>query len=191
MKKIITIIMSFILALCISSAALASGLIHVGYYAILKDKFSPTDPLLPNHLVRYVGQNPEYYRFYSVYTSHNHDSDTYTQYRESMSLSICTVSLMEPVEKVNGKWKEIQDHDINNGSICTGINVKLAGSFGAHPYSMTVYDSVDSETVLYENKQPKVMETLNVNTAIIDVLNITGPHPGWNSKIAGSTGLPY
>lgn len=191
MKKITTFILSLVLMLCMSSVALAGDMIHVGYYAILKDKYSPTDPLILNHVVRYVGQNPQYYRFFDVYTMHDHELDIYTRHRESISLSIYAIASLNPVEKINGTWQNITTHDLNTGAMVTDVDVKLAGTFAIRPGKLTVYESADLKKKLYENDQAQGNESLNVNTAIIDILNITGPHPGWSGKIDGSTGLPY
>ena len=192
MKKIITIMLTFIFMLCFSVAAFASQLYDVGYYAILKDRFSPTDPLITNHLVKYVGQNPEYYRFFQVYTSHDHADDEYQAYRESISLSIHTRAIVKPVEIVNGYWQDIKTHDLDTGTIAATVEVKLSGAFAAKPILLYVTDSATHNDELYlKTTGFTEYEQLNVNTALIDILNGTGPHPGWDSQIAGSKGLPY
>lgn len=191
MKKLITIMLSFVLALCFSVSAFASEMTHIGYYAILKDKFSPTDPLITNHLVKYVGQNPEYYRFYEVYSAHEHEADEYQRYPDYISLSINVRSIAKPVKIVNGYWQDVKSDDLNNGLICTTNIIKLSGTFVAKPYIILVADSATRKNSLYEKTDCTGSESLNVNTALIDILNITGPHPGWNRQIAGSKGLPY
>lgn len=191
MKKLITIMLSFLLALCFCASAFAANTVHIGYYAILKDKFSPTDPLIMNHLVKYVGQNPQYYRFYNVYATHDHELDEYQSYRDSISLRINTIAMAYPMERTANGWKEIESTDLADGIIATGVNVKLSGAFGAVPSMIIVNDSLTGNKQLYENKNCTGFESLNMNTALVDILNITGPHPGWNSTISGSKGLPY
>lgn len=191
MKKIITIMLSFVLALCFSVTAFAANPVHIGYYAILKDKFSPTDPLIMNHLVKYVGQNPEYYRFYNVYASHNHELDEYHRYPDVISLRIHTAAMAYPVEPTAQGWKEIESTELADGIIATGVNVKLSGTFGATPSMIIVNDSLTGDKQLYINDKCTGFESLNINTALVDILNITGPHPGWASQISGSKGLPY
>lgn len=88
MKKLITLMLSCVIAACFSVAAFAAEVLDMGYYAILKDKFSPTDSLIMNHLVKYANQNPNYYRFYHVYATHTHELDEYTPSRDYISLSI-------------------------------------------------------------------------------------------------------
>ena len=44
---------------------------------------------------------------------------------------------------------------------------------------------------LYEKMDLNGFESLYMNTALVDILNITGPHPGWSRPISGSKGLPY
>ena len=191
MKKLITIMLSFVMALCFSISAFAAEVIDVGYYAIPKDKFSPTDPLIMNHLVRYDYQNSQYYRFYHVYATHTHELDEYTAGRDYARLIINTTAMAHPVEKTAYGWEEISTHDLDTGIICTGVNVKLSGSFGAKPSSIIVADSATGNEKLYEKMDLNGFESLYMNTALVDILNITGPHPGWSRPISGSISLHY
>lgn len=191
MKKLITLMLSCVIAACFSVAAFAAEVLNMGYYAILKDKFSPTDSLIMNHLVKYANQNPNYYRFYHVYATHTHELDEYTPSRDYISLSINATAMAHPVEKSGYGWKKIATHDLDTGIICTGVKVKLSGSFGAKPLSIIVVDSATGDEKLYEKYDLFDFEVLNQNTALVDILNVTGPHPGWSRPISGSKGLPY
>lgn len=195
MKKIITIMLTFVFMLCFSVAAFAAQTYNIGYYAIPKANFSPKDPLIMNKLVRYDGQNPQYYRFFAVYATHDHDEDMYNRNPNFISLRIATNAAAYPVEKVANGWKNIKTYDLDTGIIIAGVDVKLSGAFAALPASITVQDSATGSKTLYQDMNPPKdyphYDTLNMNTALIDILNITGPHPGWDSKIGGSKRLPY
>ncbi|MEE0329170.1 MAG: hypothetical protein UDN34_08780, partial [Phascolarctobacterium succinatutens] len=59
------------------------------------------------------------------------------------------------------------------------------------PISIIVVDSATGDEKLYEKYDLFDFEVLNQNTALVDILNATGPHPGWSRPISGSKGLPY
>ena len=195
MKKIITIIMTFVFMLCFSLSVSAAQTYNIGYYAIPKANFSPKDPLIANHLVRYNGQNPQYYRFYAVYATHDHQLDKYIPHEAYIEMKITTNTVAYPVERVAGNWKNIQSSNLNDGILVANVDIVPKGTFSAIPASITVLSSATNGTTIYQDNNPpkdyKHTELLYMDTALIDILNITGPHPGRNSRIGGSAHLPY
>lgn len=93
MKKLITLMLSCVIAACFSVAAFAAEVLDMGYYAILKDKFSPTDSLIMNHLVKYANQNPNYY-----------PSITYTQHIRTSLMNIRQVATISALASTLPQW---------------------------------------------------------------------------------------
>ena len=180
LKRIFIFLMTLML---FTVSAFAEEWTYLGRYAAKNDLFylHTTDALILNHLFPYNSKSAESHQLYDVYYFHDHSQEVYESTEAYNHISIPIRTCIVPL---NIYGKPMISDGVFCGQIFSDVIIHNAGIFEVKPVSFFIMDSSTKKEIFRASGEMQG-QSLYADTAAAKIVEITGPHKGWDSPITG------